>query len=73
MKPSMLKLKPAQLQTACDAWEHGGCQTLGHWLMQSGLGRDYYSELVGLVRAKLGDTTDYSEETHDHRADVADC
>lgn len=65
MKAPTFKLKPAQLDAACEAWEHGGCQTLGHWLMQSKLGRDHYGELVQLVRAKLGDTTDYSQENDD--------
>ena len=65
MRTRALKLKPAQLDAAAQAWEHGGCQTLGHWLMQSKLGRDCYSELVDLVRTKLGDTTDYSQEDGD--------
>lgn len=66
-----LALKPAQLNAAAKAWEHGGCQTLGHWLAQSQLGRDYYSQLVGLVRAKLNDTTDYSLEDGNDTAQPA--
>lgn len=65
MKAQALKLKPVQLSAACVAWDIGGCQGLGLWLAQAKLGRDYYAELVTLVRAELNDTIDYSQEDGD--------
>ncbi len=51
-----------QLQAACVAWQSGGTLGLGLWLSKHKLhftAADY-CELVVMVRAELGDATDYS-------------
>jgi hypothetical protein len=63
-----LHITPGQLRTAAQAWESGGCIALGHWAARAELpqyGPLVYGELVELVRTKLNDTTDYSQEMND--------
>lgn len=66
MKAPALKLKPAQLNAACEAWNLG-CPYFGAWAVKTlaPLTTRMYAELVEVVRAKLGDTTDYSQEDGD--------
>jgi hypothetical protein len=59
-----LTIGKRQLSQACEAWRSGGCLGLGLWLSRH---KQYhtvadYAELVGLVRAELGDDTDYGRE-----------
>lgn len=59
-----LTISRRQLQEACEAWESGGCLGLGLWLSKHKphFTTKDYGELVGLVRAELGDDRDYSKE-----------
>lgn len=57
-----LHLTRRQLEAACEAWQRGA---LGFWAPRAKLkdwGVKVYGELVALVRAELGDDTDYSQE-----------
>lgn len=60
---SGLAVSKRQLRAACAAWESGGCLGLGLWLSRH---KEYhtvadYGDLVAMVRAELGDETDYSK------------
>lgn len=64
-----LSLLPRQLRAACDAWgwtldTGGGSMGLALWLSRHKprFNVQDYAELVEMVRAETGDTTDYSKE-----------
>jgi hypothetical protein len=60
-----LTIGGAQLRAACAAWQSGGTMGLALWLSKHTphFGVADYAELVGLVRAELGDDTDYGTDT----------
>jgi hypothetical protein len=64
-----LTIGKRQLRAACDAWgwttdTGGGSMGLALWLSRhkAHFTVKDYSELIELVRAETGDTTDYSKE-----------
>ena len=61
---SELRLLKHDRQSAARAWQTGGTLALGHWLAhyKPRFSTQDYAALVALVRAELGDTTDYSKE-----------
>jgi hypothetical protein len=64
MMADSLTIGKRQLRAACDAWQSGGTLALGLWLSRhkAHFTVKDYSELVEMVRAETGDTTDYSKE-----------
>lgn len=64
MSKSELQLTGNQLRAASAAWQSGGTLGIGLWLSKHKPHFTVadYAELVGLVRAELHDTTDYSKE-----------
>ena len=52
------------IREACEAWDHGGSLSLGLWLSRykPRFNVADYGALVRLVRAEMGDDTDYSRE-----------
>lgn len=59
----MNNLSEAALAEACHAWQTGGTLALSLWLSRykPRFTTADYGALVRLVRAELGDTTDYSK------------
>lgn len=69
MATSKFTLNAIDRRVACEAWERSGCLGLSLWLLayqkrrkRVGFTVAEYGELVSLVRAALGDDTDYSKE-----------
>lgn len=58
-----LTIGKRQLRDACQAWQSGGTLGLGLWIskFKAHFTVADYGELIALVRAELGDDTDYSD------------
>ncbi len=59
-----LYMRDADIQSACHAWEMGGCLALSLWLgrYKPHFSVKDYGALVQLVREELNDDTDYGKE-----------